>query len=82
MMSLFFCYFYENVIHKIKKGDKMTKFISQSKLEKQKTDNKSKHNVGEIYPQIFIHDKGLKFSKNMQLKSQVKFYVSGFTAAL
>jgi len=49
----------------------MKKFISQSELEKQKTDNKSKHNVGEIYPQIFTHDKGLKFSKNMQLDANI-----------
>lgn len=32
----------------------MTKFISKSELDSQKSDNKETHYVGTIYPQIFL----------------------------
>ena len=45
----------------------MVKFFSKSELDSLKSDNKNSHNAGEIYPQIFSHDEGLKFSENITL---------------
>ena len=49
----------------------MIKFISKSKLDSQKSDNKITHNVGEIYPQIFSNDKGIEFKENMQMETGI-----------
>lgn len=46
----------------------MVKFISKSELDSQKTDNKKSHDAGEIYPQIFSHDKKLEFKEDMQME--------------
>lgn len=50
----------------------MPKFITKTELETQKSDNKTTHNVGEIYPQIFSTDSNkLEFEENMKLKAGI-----------
>lgn len=49
----------------------MTKLISKTDLEKQIPVNKTTRNVGEIYPQIFEHDKNITFGENMSLEIAV-----------
>ena len=49
----------------------MPKFISKSKLDSKKSDNKKSHYVGRIYPQIFSTDKGLEFQENMPLEAGI-----------
>ncbi len=49
----------------------MPKFITKTELEAQKSDNQNDHNVGEIYPQIFSHDKNLNFSEDMTLEAGI-----------
>lgn len=45
----------------------MVKFISKSELDSLKSDNKTSHNAGEIYPQIFSHDERLEFGEDITL---------------
>ncbi len=52
----------------------MGKLISQSSLEAQIKKNSKRRqtvNVGEIYPELFQHDKGLVFSETMPLNAAV-----------
>ena len=49
----------------------MPKFITKTELADKKSDNQNDHNVGEIYPQIFSHDKNLEFSENMQMEAGI-----------
>ncbi len=49
----------------------MSKFITKTELVAQKSDNQHAHNVGEIYPQIFSHDKNLEFSENMPMEAGI-----------
>ena len=49
----------------------MIKFISKSELDSKKSDNKKTHNVGEIYPEIFSHDKELEFKEDMPLEAGI-----------
>ena len=49
----------------------MVKFISKSKLDSQKSDNKKSHNVGEIYPQIFANDEVEEFKEDMQMEAGI-----------
>ena len=49
----------------------MPKFITKIELAEKKSDNQNDHNVGEIYPQIFSHDKNLEFSENMPLEAGI-----------
>lgn len=50
----------------------MPKFITETELKTQKSDNQTTHNVGEIYPQIFSTDSAdIKFKAGMKLKAGI-----------
>ena len=49
----------------------MVKFISKSELDSKKSDNKTTHNTGEIYPQIFSYDNILEFKDNIQITAGI-----------
>ena len=49
----------------------MVKFISKSELDSKKSDNKKSHMVGEIYPQIFSHDRNIDFTKDIKLEAGI-----------
>ena len=52
----------------------MTVFISKTELETQKPDNRKTYSAGEIYPQIFSHDKNLDFKPDMQLEAGIIWF--------
>lgn len=49
----------------------MIKFLSKSELDSQKSDNKEKHYVGTIYPQIFSNDEVEEFKEDMQMETGI-----------
>ncbi len=49
----------------------MPKFVTKTELAAQKSDYQNDHNVGEIYPQIFSHDKNLNFSEDMLMEAGI-----------
>ena len=49
----------------------MIKFISKSELDSQKSDNKTSHYTGEIYPQIFSTDSEVEFKEDMQMEAGI-----------
>ena len=55
----------------LQKEANMPKFISKSKLDSLKSDNKNSHNVGEIYPQIFSGEEKLKFKPDMKMEAGI-----------
>ena len=59
------------VVHNQKKGGVMPKFISKSELDSQKSDKKTIHNVGEIYPEIFSNDGETEFKESMQMEAGI-----------
>ena len=51
----------------------MSKLISKSELEVQKSDHKNTHYVGEIYPQIFSHCAKYEFKEDMPLQTAILY---------
>lgn len=51
----------------------MSKLISKSELETQKSDHKNTHYVGEIYPQIFSHSEKFEFKEDMPLQTAILY---------
>ena len=56
-----------------RKENFMSKLISKSELETQKSDHKNTHYVGEIYPQIFSYSEKFEFKDDMPLQTAILY---------
>ncbi|MBO6087718.1 hypothetical protein J6P92_05155 [bacterium] len=49
----------------------MTKFVSKSELDAQKSDSRKSYYAGEIYPRIFSNDRGIEFKEDMLMEAGI-----------